>query len=50
VQPLSKEVDEALRKWQDRTPAMAAIKGADQPAEAAADSKKGGKDGGKKKK
>ncbi len=48
VQPLSKETDEALRKWMDKTPAMAVVKGGAKPGTAG--SKKKGKDGGKKKK
>lgn len=55
VQAVPQEVDEALHKWADRTPALAAIKGAaaDKAAAAAGggSSKKGAKDEkGKKKK
>ena len=43
---LSREQDENLRKWQDKTPAMAAVKGT-----AKVKTSKGkAKDGGKKKK
>lgn len=37
VETLSREQDENLRKWQDKTPALAALKG----------TAKGGKKGGK---
>lgn len=57
VQPVPADVDDSLHKWTDRTPAMAAIKGAtvDKAAAAADKDKKGSKDGkkaaaGKKKK
>lgn len=49
VTPISREVDEALRKFMDKTPAMAVLKGAaNKPG--TADSKKGKKDDKKKKK
>jgi ribosomal protein L12E/L44/L45/RPP1/RPP2 len=47
VQAVPQEVDEALHRWADRTPALAAIKGAaaDKAAAAAGGgSKKGAKD------
>lgn len=58
VEPVSPDVDEQLHKWMDKTPAMAAIKGAtaDKAATAGDKEKKGGKGdkktaaGGKKKK
>jgi hypothetical protein len=54
VQAVPQEVDEALHKWADRTPALAAIKGAaaDKAAAAAAGggSNKGAKDEKSKKK
>jgi hypothetical protein len=51
VQPQSREQDEALRKWMDKTPAMAAAKGSGKAPGGAAGGKEGGKDGkGKKKK
>lgn len=34
VQPLSKETDEALRKFMDKTPAMAIVKGTAKPGTA----------------
>lgn len=45
MDPLSRERDESLRKWQDKTPARAALRG---PAKPKAKGK--GKDGKKKKK
>ena len=50
VEPMSKEQDELIRKWMDKTPAMAVVKGGAKPGTAG--SGKGGKDkkGGKKKK
>mmetsp|Transcript_33907 Transcript_33907/g.75181 ORF Transcript_33907/g.75181 Transcript_33907/m.75181 type:complete len:829 (-) Transcript_33907:621-3107(-) len=48
VDPLSKEQDEALRKWMDKTPAMAIVKGGAKPGTAA--SGKGDKKDKKKKK
>jgi hypothetical protein len=44
---VSKEVDEALRRWSDRTPALAAIKGASDAAAAGTASAGGGKKGAK---
>jgi hypothetical protein len=48
VQPVSPDVDAALHAWRDKTPALAAIKGAAAGAAdkgaAAAGKKKGGKD------
>lgn len=50
VDPMSKEEDELLRKWMDKTPAMASVKGgAKPPGTADGDKKKKGK-GDKKKK
>ncbi len=48
VQPLSKEQDEALRKWCDKTPAMAVAKGTAKPPGTAGNDKEA--KGGKKKK
>lgn len=55
MQPVLPETDEALHKWADRTPALAAIKGAAADKAAAATAAGGGKkgpkaDNGKKKK
>lgn len=48
TEPMSKEQDEALRKWMDKTPSMAAAKGTGKPSTAASGKAKG--DGKKKKK
>ncbi len=48
VEPVSKEQDEALRKWTDKTPAMAAAKGTGKPPGTAGSSKEGKKKGKKK--
>ena len=50
VDPLSKEQDEVLRKWLDKTPAMAQLKGAAKPGTAASGGKSGGKGDKKDKK
>ena len=53
VDPMSKEQDEALRKWMDKTPAMAVVKGGAKPGTAGSGKGKGdkkGAKGGKKKK
>ena len=50
---MSKEQDEALRKWMDKTPAMAVVKGGAKPGTAGSGKGKGdkkGAKGGKKKK
>lgn len=47
VQPLSKEQDELLRKWLDKTPSMAVVKGGAKPGTASG-GKKGKGDKGKK--
>lgn len=50
VEPMNKELDEMLRKWMDKTPAMSLVKGGGKPA--TAEGEKKGKDDkkGKKKK
>jgi hypothetical protein len=48
ISPVSKDVDEALRKFTDKTPAMLMIKGG-KPTTAAGKGDKGEKKGGKKK-
>jgi ribosomal protein L12E/L44/L45/RPP1/RPP2 len=50
VQAVPQEVDEALHKWADRTPALAAIKGAAADKATAAASGSGGKKGAKEEK
>ena len=53
VNPMSKEEDEQIRKWMDKTPAMALVKGGGaKPGTAGGKKGKGDKDkkGGKKKK
>jgi IQ and AAA domain-containing protein len=50
VSPLSKDADEALRKWQDKTPAMAAAKGAGKKPGSASKKAKGDDKSKKKKK
>ncbi|KAG1669632.1 hypothetical protein FOA52_010792 [Chlamydomonas sp. UWO 241] len=51
VDPMSKEQDEQLRKWMDKTPALAFVKGGAKPAaEKKGKGDKGDKKGGKKKK
>jgi len=49
VEPLSKEVDEALRKFMDKTPSMAIVKGTAKPGTAASGKSGKGKDGKGKK-
>lgn len=49
LEPLSKEVDEQMRKWMDKTPAMAVVKGTAKPGTAGSSkSDKKGKKGKKK--
>jgi hypothetical protein len=47
---MSKEEDEQIRKWMDKTPAMALLKGGAKPGTAGSGKTKGDKKGGKKKK
>ena len=50
VDPMSKEQDEQLRKWTDKTPALAFVKGGAKPGTANSGKGKKDKDGKKGKK
>lgn len=50
VDPMSKEQDEQLRKWMDKTPALAFVKGGAKPGTANGGKGKKDKDGKKGKK